>query len=107
MSEEITQAPETPSRDERIGKLAYQLWEEEGRPEGRHEDHWFRATAMVDAEDQDQIEAAAEPLPSYLSRVADDMPGTAVAQPVESPKAATKEPSLEELTLRMKSRSAA
>lgn len=22
---------------------AYRLWEEEGRPEGRHEDHWTRA----------------------------------------------------------------
>lgn len=107
MSEEITNTPGSPSREERINKLAYQLWEEEGRPEGRSDDHWFRASAMIDAEDQEQAGTSAEPLPSYLSRLADDMPGSAIAEPVEAKKATTKEPSLEELTRRMKSRSAA
>lgn len=29
--------------DEAIRRRAYQLWESEGRPEGRHEDHWRQA----------------------------------------------------------------
>jgi hypothetical protein len=32
---------------ERIRQRAYQLWEEEGRPEGRAESHWHRAEAEV------------------------------------------------------------
>jgi hypothetical protein len=27
----------------RIRERAYQLWEQEGRPEGRHMDHWLQA----------------------------------------------------------------
>ena len=29
--------------EDRIRQRAHQLWEEEGRPEGRAEDHWSRA----------------------------------------------------------------
>ena len=29
-------------RDQRIADLAYRLWEEDGRPEGRAEAHWLR-----------------------------------------------------------------
>jgi hypothetical protein len=29
--------------DERIRRKAYEIWESEGRPEGRHNDHWRRA----------------------------------------------------------------
>lgn len=28
---------------ERIRARAYQIWEEHGRPEGRHHDHWLQA----------------------------------------------------------------
>ena len=32
-----------------IRARAHQIWEDEGRPEGRHEDHWQRAyEAIVD-----------------------------------------------------------
>jgi Protein of unknown function (DUF2934) len=33
--------------DERIRRRAYELWEREGRPEGRALDHWRRAEAEV------------------------------------------------------------
>lgn len=33
--------------DDRIRTRAYQLWEEEGRPEGKHEDHWQRASREI------------------------------------------------------------
>ncbi len=29
--------------DEKRRERAYRIWEEEGRPEGRHLDHWQRA----------------------------------------------------------------
>ena len=44
------QQTETSSRDERITSLAHQMWEDEGRPEGKAEEHWARAAALVDEE---------------------------------------------------------
>jgi hypothetical protein len=32
---------------ESIARQAYELWEDEGRPDGRAEDHWIRAEAML------------------------------------------------------------
>ncbi|GAA0580085.1 DUF2934 domain-containing protein [Rhizomicrobium electricum] len=37
-------------REDRIRERAHALWEEEGRPEGRREQHWQRACAEIDAE---------------------------------------------------------
>jgi hypothetical protein len=37
-------------RDQLIADLAFRLWEEEGRPEGRAEAHWLRAAVLVDEE---------------------------------------------------------
>lgn len=44
-----------PGRDpselnERIKRRAYELWEEEGRPSGREEEHWRRAEQEIAAE---------------------------------------------------------
>lgn len=39
---------------ERIRKRAYALWEEEGRPEGRADEHWHRAEAEVIGADPDE-----------------------------------------------------
>jgi hypothetical protein len=38
------------SRRERIERRAYEIWESEGRPHGRHDEHWRRAAAEIDAE---------------------------------------------------------
>ena len=40
----------TPDRDERIRQRAHELWEREGRPHGRHDDHWQQAREEIDAE---------------------------------------------------------
>jgi len=40
-----------PSLEERIRARAHQLWEEEGRPEGRADDHWETARILVAIED--------------------------------------------------------
>ena len=34
-------------REERVRQRAYLLWEQEGRPHGRHEDHWHQASQDV------------------------------------------------------------
>ena len=36
----------------RIRERAHALWEEEGRPEGRAEEHWERARRLVEAEEE-------------------------------------------------------
>lgn len=36
-----------PDREHRIRERAHALWEQEGRPEGRHEDHWHQASREV------------------------------------------------------------
>jgi len=37
-------------RDQIIRDRAYAIWEEEGRPDGRHEEHWLRAEQEHDAD---------------------------------------------------------
>ncbi len=33
-----------------IRERAYNIWEHENRPDGKHEDHWSRAKAEIEAE---------------------------------------------------------
>ena len=35
-------------REERIRERAYQLWEEDGAPDGRAEEYWHRARQLID-----------------------------------------------------------
>lgn len=37
-------------RDTRVARRAYEKWEAEGRPAGRHDAHWHDAAAEVDAD---------------------------------------------------------
>ena len=37
-----------PTHDD-IAHLAHALYEEEGRPEGKHLEHWFNAESMIEA----------------------------------------------------------
>lgn len=39
-------------REERIRRRAYDLWEREGRPEGRGDAHWAQACAEIEEEDR-------------------------------------------------------
>ncbi|BCM18774.1 DUF2934 domain-containing protein [Mesorhizobium sp. J8] len=39
----------TDDRHERIRQRAHEIWEQAGRPEGAHLEHWDRATAEIDA----------------------------------------------------------
>ena len=52
-------------RRRRIEQRAYALWEAEGYPHGKHEDHWHRAAYEIDAEEtarrQEPNSAAEQP----------------------------------------------
>ncbi|AVA25588.1 hypothetical protein NXC24_PC01147 (plasmid) [Rhizobium sp. NXC24] len=51
------------SRDEKIRLRAYQIWEQEGRPEGQDLDHWQRADSEIEQE-QYQMQAEQDAIPS-------------------------------------------
>ncbi len=52
-------------REARVRAIAYSIWEEEGHPDGRSEEHWQRASELVNmAESQ----AAAILDPAWLKR---------------------------------------
>ena len=40
----------TPDQEERIRQRAHELWEREGRPHGRHDNHWQQARDEIEAE---------------------------------------------------------
>lgn len=63
-------------------QIAYQMWEEEGRPEGRSEAHWLAACDVVD----EMLTNTAE-LPAWFRRVEQRMQeaepqGTETQEPV-------------------------
>ncbi len=43
-------------RQKRIRELAYAIWQQEGRPEGRAEEHWRMAEAAVEAMERAEVE---------------------------------------------------
>jgi hypothetical protein len=47
-------------RDARTRERAYQIWETEGRVEGRHDDHWHRAQREI-AEEEARSEQVRDP----------------------------------------------
>lgn len=38
--------PNAAARHRKVQKIAHRLWEEEGRPAGRHLDHWYAAERL-------------------------------------------------------------
>jgi hypothetical protein len=38
-------------KQRQIEQRAYALWEAEGQPQGRHEEHWYRAAREVEAQE--------------------------------------------------------
>ena len=61
--------PSPPTRDERVGLLAFQIWEQEGRPEGQADEHWLLACTIIDGE---AAGTTSEVLPTWLNRNAQD-----------------------------------
>ncbi|MCQ8781467.1 DUF2934 domain-containing protein [Mangrovibrevibacter kandeliae] len=66
----------------RIRQKAYELWEAEGRPEGRQEEHWAEAKEIVAL--RDSFDTTLRPLdqtidepdePEFIAEEQGDMPG--------------------------------
>ncbi|TWA74367.1 DUF2934 family protein [Azospirillum brasilense] len=47
--------------EHRIRHRAYEIWEQEGRPEGRRAEHWERACRELQEEDERAKEEGSEP----------------------------------------------
>jgi hypothetical protein len=46
-------------RSQRIRERAYQIWEEQGRPEGLHAQHWYAAEQELEEdESEDQAQGS-------------------------------------------------
>jgi hypothetical protein len=58
--------------EERKRRIAYALWENEGRPEGRAEAHWEEACRLVEVETEN---------PEWLKRVPAPAPEQESAEP--------------------------
>ncbi|MDG4855122.1 MULTISPECIES: DUF2934 domain-containing protein [unclassified Mesorhizobium] len=48
----------TDDKQERIRRRAHEIWEQAGRPEGAHMEHWDQAAAEIDAEVKPKSKAA-------------------------------------------------
>ena len=49
------------NREDEVRRLAHQIWEAEGGPEGRHEEHWVQAEAMWE---ERNASSSADPAPA-------------------------------------------
>ena len=49
--------------EEEIRALAYSIWEQEGRPEGKHEEHYLRAKQILEEREKTSMVDFKEPPP--------------------------------------------
>ncbi len=49
--------------EEQISNLAHAIWEQEGRPEGKHVEHYFRAKQILEEQEASRIIELAPPPP--------------------------------------------
>jgi hypothetical protein len=66
-------------KQDRIRERAHALWEEEGRPEGRHADHWIQAEHEASSAGRQPVaapESTTPPQAAALSPGDDAPPGT-------------------------------
>ncbi|WP_188259555.1 DUF2934 domain-containing protein [Azospirillum tabaci] len=85
----MTEKPEQ-DRAQRVRRRAHDIWEREGRPDGRHDDHWAQAEAEVDDEiraerQSEETESSAPDAPPKRRSKA-----TAAKPAAAKPKAASK-----------------
>lgn len=64
--------------DENIRRRAYEIWEEEGRPEGRHEEHWRKARETF-MQDKRTAEISGDTTPSDVPLAGEAAPDVSAA----------------------------
>jgi hypothetical protein len=63
-----------------IRQRAYEIWEQEGRPDGRHDEHWAQARQEIKTEDLVLSSAAEAPEDASPTVTAPDSGGTTPGQ---------------------------
>jgi hypothetical protein len=79
----------TDTKEDRIRQRAHQIWEDAGRPEGLHEDHWSQAVSDVEAEDAAPAKTAA---PRAAKKMDGAVKSDAKKAPAAKPAASAKKP---------------
>jgi hypothetical protein len=69
----MTTAPT--SREEIIRKRAHELWEREGRPDGREQEHWDQAVQEIEARGAEDSRGPVQPDPAVGSESAPPISG--------------------------------
>lgn len=59
MSEQDATGPLNPEREEAVRARAYALWHEQGRPDGKDQEHWLQAEREHDGHDGPAVTPAA------------------------------------------------
>ncbi|TPK94531.1 MULTISPECIES: DUF2934 domain-containing protein [unclassified Mesorhizobium] len=72
----------TDDRHERIRQRAHEIWEQAGRPDGAHMEHWDQATAEIDE--------AGRPKKAAKKAAAAKVEKPKAAKPAKAPKAPPK-----------------
>jgi hypothetical protein len=74
--------------DEQIRQRAYEIWEREGRPEGREADHWRMAAEELSAQragaDTQEVPATRVRGPAQLDQTPSQPSGMAASAPAEA-----------------------
>lgn len=78
-------------RNERIRQRAHEIWESEGRPEGRDAEHWSRAEQEID-EQMGQAGSASADADELMEARPDQIDAVAAAKPAAAKPAAAKKP---------------
>ena len=65
--------------EEQIRELAFAIWEQEGRPEGKHVEHYFRAKQILEAQEASRVTEIA-PKPPVIE-LAPQKPPVELASP--------------------------
>jgi len=71
-------------RDDEVREIAYKIWEQEGYPQGRDQEHWYKAEATWQ-ERRDQMEHMADDVVSRPDLVASEVVGTRKQAPKPAP----------------------
>ena len=73
------------TREDRIRRRAFEIWQREGGTHGRHEDHWRRAEAEIGRDTRVESPPPARQAPSDGSTIGDRQYGDGDAAPSENP----------------------
>lgn len=80
----------SPIDEDKIREAAYRLWQDEGQPEGRDQDHWTQAVAaLTPQEPSAQPSPAPKPARKSAAKAAPKAAKAAAPKPAK-PKAAAK-----------------